>query len=94
MFISLSLGATLASVAIISKHEITLLVVAGVFVFETLVCIIQIIGMVYFRRKIFLMTPFHHHLEKLGWSEQDIVKLFWVIGLVLSMSAIIFGVWI
>lgn len=91
---SLSLGATLASVAIISKHEITLLVVAGVFIFETLVCIIQIISMVYFRRKVFLMTPFHHHLEKLGWDERDIVKLFWVIGLILSMSAIIFGVWI
>lgn len=91
---SLSLGATLASVAIISKHEITLLVVAGVFIFETLVCIIQIISMVYFHKKVFLMTPFHHHLEKMGWDERDIVKLFWVIGLLLSMSAIIFGVWI
>ncbi len=91
---SLSLGATLASVAIISQHEITLLVVAGVFIFETLVCIIQIISMVYFHRKVFLMTPFHHHLEKLGWDERDIVKFFWVIGLILSMSAIIFGVWI
>ncbi len=91
---SLSLGATLASVAIISKHEITLLVVAGVFIFETLVCLIQIISMVYFHHKIFLMTPFHHHLEKIGWDERDIVKFFWVIGLLLSMSAIIFGVWI
>lgn len=91
---SLSLGATLASVAIITKHEITLLVVAGVFIFETAVCLIQIISMVYFHRKVFLMTPFHHHLEKLGWDERDIVKFFWVIGLLLSMSGIIFGVWI
>lgn len=91
---SLSLGATLASVAIISKHEITLLVVAAVFIFETLVCLIQIISMVYFHRKVFLMTPFHHHLEKLGWDERDIVKFFWVIGLLLSMSGIVFGVWI
>lgn len=91
---SLSLGATLASVAIISKHEITFIVVAGVFIFETAVCLIQIISMVYFHKKVFLMTPFHHHLEKLGWDERDIVKLFWVIGLLLSMSAIIFGVWI
>lgn len=91
---SLSLGATLASVAIITKHEITLIVVAGVFIFETAVCLIQIISMIYFHRKVFLMTPFHHHLEKLGWDERDIVKLFWVIGLLLSMSAIIFGVWI
>ncbi len=91
---SLSLGATLASVAIITKHEITFIVVAGVFIFETVVCLIQIISMIYFHRKVFLMTPFHHHLEKLGCDERDIVKLFWVIGLLLSMSAIIFGVWI
>ena len=44
--------------------------------------------------KVFLMTPYHHHLEKLGWIETDIVKLFWTIGLVLSMGAIIFGVWL
>ena len=40
------------------------------------------------------MAPLHHHLEKLGWQETDIVKLFWTIGLILSMGAIIFGVWI
>ena len=91
---SLSLGATLASVAIITKHEITMIVVAGVFVFETLVCLIQIFSMVYLKRKVFLMTPYHHHLEKKGWDERDIVKFFWVIGLLLSMSAIVFGVWI
>lgn len=91
---SLSLGATLASVAIITRHEITFIVVMGVFIFETLVCIIQTISMVFFRKKVFLMTPYHHHLEKLGWKETDIVKFLWVIGLILSMSAIIFGVWI
>lgn len=91
---SLALGAALASVALITKHEITFIVIMGVFIFETLVCIIQIISMVCFKRKVFLMTPFHHHLEKLGWHERDIVKLLWVVGLILSMSAIIFGVWI
>ena len=91
---SLALGATLASIAIITKHEITFIIVSGVFIFETLVSLIQIISMVAFRRKVFLMTPFHHHLEKLGWDERDIVKLFWVIGLILSMMAITFGVWI
>ena len=91
---SLSLGATLASVAILTKHEITFIVIMGVFIFETLVCIIQTLSMILFRRKVFLMTPFHHHLEKLGWHERDIVKFFWVIGIILSMSAIIFGVWI
>ena len=91
---SLSLGATLASVAILTKHEITFIVIMGVFIFETLVCIIQIISMVLFRKKVFLMTPYHHHLEKLGWEERDIVKTLWVVGLILSMSAIIFSVWI
>ncbi len=90
---SLSLGATLATIAIITKHELTFIVVSGVFVFETLVCLIQIISMVYFHKKVFLMTPFHHHLEKLGWNERDIVIAFWCVGLILSMIAIVFGVW-
>ena len=91
---SLSLGATLASIAIITRHEVTFIVIMGVFIFETLVCLIQIISMIYFKKKVFLMTPYHHHLEKLGWSETDIVKLFLVIGFVLAMAAITFGVWI
>ena len=90
---SLALGATLAIIAIITKHELTFIFVAGVFIFETLVCLIQIISMVYFHKKVFLMTPFHHHLEKLGWNERDIVVVFLCIGLLLSMAAIVFGVW-
>lgn len=91
---SLSLGATLASIAIITNHEITLIVVAGVFIVETLTCIIQMVGLMCFRRKVFLMAPLHHHFEKKGYSESDIVKAFWVIGLILSMLAVGFGVWI
>lgn len=90
---SLALGATLATIAIITKHEVTFIVVSGVFIFETIVCLIQIISMVYFHKKVFLMTPYHHHLEKLGWNERDIVIVFWCIGLLLSMAAIVFGVW-
>lgn len=91
---SLSLGATMASVAIINRHEITLIIIAGVFVIETLSCIIQMIAGRYFGKKVFLMAPLHHHFEKLGWAEQDIVKLFWSVGLILCMAAIAFGVWI
>ena len=90
---SLALGATLATIAIITKHELTFIIVSGVFIFETLVCLIQIISRVYFNKRVFLMTPFHHHLEKLGWNERDIVVVFWCIGLLLSMAAIVFGVW-
>ena len=91
---SLALGATLASIAIITNHEITLIVVAGVFIIETLACIIQMIGLMCFRRKVFLMAPLHHHFEKMGYAESDIVKAFWTIGLILSMLAVGFGVWI
>ncbi len=91
---SLALGATLATVAILTKHEITFIFIMGVFIFETLVCLIQMGSVIFFKRKVFLMTPFHHHLEKIGWDERDIVKFFWVIGLMLSMCAIIFSVWI
>lgn len=91
---SLALGATLASVAILSNHEITLIIVAGVFVLETITCIIQTISMIFFHKKVFLMTPIHHHFEKLGYKEADIVKGFWVFGLIFSMLGILFGVWI
>ena len=91
---SLCLGATMASIAIITNHELTLVVVAGVFVIETLTSIIQTLSVIFRGKKVFLMTPLHHHFEKLGWKENDIVKTFWVVGLILSMAAIVFGVWI
>ena len=91
---SLALGGVMAAVAILTHREVTLLVVAGVFVVETLSVILQVVWLRVFRRKLFLMTPLHHHFEKLGWQETDIVKLFWVIGLVLAMGGIFFGVWI
>ena len=91
---SLCLGATMASIAIITSHELTLVVIAGVFVIETLSSIIQTLSVIFRGKKIFLMTPLHHHFEKLGWKENDIVKTFWVVGLILSMAALVFGVWI
>lgn len=91
---SLALGGTLASVAIITNHEITLVIVAGVFVVETLSCIIQMLSVRFLHRKAFIMAPLHHHFEKLGWDERDVVKMFWTAGLLLSMAAIAFGVWI
>ena len=91
---SLALGAAMGAIAILTHRELTLLVVASVFVFETLSVILQTFWVQVFHRKLFLMTPIHHHFEKKGWAETDIVKLFWVIGLVLSMAGIIFGVWV
>ncbi len=91
---SLALGAVMAAIAIITHRELTLLVVAFIFVIETLSVILQTFWMIVFKKKIFLMTPLHHHFEKLGWDERDIVKLFWVAGLILAMAGIVFGVWI
>lgn len=91
---SLSLGATLATVAILTSHEFSLAIVGGVFVFETLSVIIQIFSVVVFKKRIFLMSPIHHHFERLGWSEGDIVKLFWIVGFILSLMALIYGVWL
>lgn len=91
---SLCLGGTLASIAIITNHEVTFIVVSGVFIIETLVCIIQRLSIRFRGKRVFLMTPLHHHFEKLGWEERDIVKMFWVIGMILSMAGIMFGVWI
>lgn len=91
---SLALGAVMGAIAILTHRELTLLVVASVFVIETLSVILQTFWVQVFHRKLFLMTPIHHHFERLGWQETDIVKLFWVVGLVLSMAGIIFGVWV
>ncbi|MEG2322525.1 MAG: phospho-N-acetylmuramoyl-pentapeptide-transferase [Bacilli bacterium] len=91
---SLALGGTLAAVAILTSHEITFIVISGVFIIETLTCIIQILSIKLTGKRVFLMTPLHHHFEKLGWEETNIVKMFWVIGLMLAGAAILFGVWI
>ncbi len=91
---SLALGAVMGAIAILTHRELTLLVVASIFVIETLSVIIQVFWVQVFKKKLFLMTPIHHHFEKLGWQETDIVKLFWVGGLILAMAGIIFGVWL
>ena len=90
---SLSLGATLAAIAILTKHELSLALIGGVFVIETLSSIIQIASIKKFGKKVFLMAPLHHHFEKLGWEETDIVKAFLIVGFMMGMIAIYYGVW-
>ena len=91
---SLALGATLGSLAILSRHELLLILIGIVFVLETLTCLIQRYYYKLTHKRLFLMTPIHHTFEKIGWEERDIVKLFWIIGLIGSMLAIIYGVWL
>ena len=91
---SLSLGAALATIAIITRHELSLAVIGGVFVVETLSSLIQIIAIRKFHKKVFKRAPLHHHFEVMGTNEQDIVRYFWVAGLILAMAAITYGVWL
>ena len=82
---SLALGGALGAIAVATKHEIVLAIVGGLFVVEALSVIIQVL---YFKRtgkRVFLMAPIHHHYEKKGWSEPQIVIRFWIVALILAM---------
>lgn len=91
---SLGLGAVLATVAILTRREVTLFVVGLVFCIETLSSMLQIFWYQKTGKKLFLIAPLHHHFEKLGWAEPDIVKTFWVIGIICAMLGIFFAVWL
>ena len=82
---SLALGGALGAIAVCTKHEIVLAIVGGLFVVEAMSVIIQV---VYFKRtgkRVFLMAPIHHHFEKKGWAEPQIVIRFWIISLILAL---------
>ena len=82
---SLALGGALGAIAVVTKHEIVLSIVGGLFVVEALSVIIQV---AYFKRtgkRVFLMAPIHHHFEKKGWAEPQIVIRFWIISLILAL---------
>jgi len=82
---SLALGGALGAIAVCTKHEIVLSIVGGLFVVEALSVIIQVL---YFKRtgkRVFLMAPIHHHFEKKGWAEPQIVIRFWIIALILAL---------
>lgn len=91
---SLALGGALATMAILTRHEFSLILIGGVFVIETLSSLIQIIAIRKFNKKVFLKAPLHHHFEELGWTETDIVRIFWAAGFILAMFGIIYGVWL
>ena len=82
---SLSLGGALGAIAVMTKHEIVWAIIGGLFVVEAMSVIIQVL---YFKRtgkRVFLMAPIHHHFEKKGWAEPQIVIRFWIIALILAM---------
>ena len=82
---SLSLGGSLAAIAIIVKHEIVLAIIGGLFVLETVSVIIQVASYRLTGKRIFKMAPIHHHFEKKGWAEPTIVIRFWIIAIILAL---------
>ncbi len=91
---SLALGGALATVAILTKLEIILLIIGGVFVIETLSVIIQVISFKTTGKRVFKMSPLHHHYELVGWSEWRVVVTFWTVGLLFAMLGLYIEVWL
>lgn len=88
---SLPLGGFLGYLSLVSKKELLLLIIGGLFVLETLSVITQVFYFKLTGKRLFLMSPFHHHLEKMGKKEYTIVFLFYVIGFTLSLVSLIIG---
>ena len=82
---SLALGGAVGAIAVVTKHELVLAIVGGLFVVEALSVIIQVLYFKVTRKRVFLMAPIHHHFEKRGWAEAQIVIRFWIIALILAL---------
>ena len=85
---SMGLGAALGTIALLSKAEILLAIAGGVLVFETISVILQIIAVRFFKRRVFKLAPFHHHLEKEGLPEPKIVVRMWIVSILLAILSL------
>lgn len=85
---SLSLGGALGTVSVITKHELVLAIVGGLFVLETVSVIVQVVSFKLTGKRIFAMAPLHHHFEKKGWAESTIVIRFWIIASILALAGL------
>jgi len=81
---SLFLGGAIAGLAVMTKTEVLLIVLGGIFVVEALSVVIQVISFQAFRKRVFLMAPIHHHFELQAWSETKIILRFWIVAAVFS----------
>lgn len=91
---SLSLGTALAVIAIVLKAELSLIVIGGVFVLETLSVIAQVVSFRLTKKRIFLMSPLHHHFELKGWSEWQVVTVFWALAFCFALLGLLeFSLW-
>jgi phospho-N-acetylmuramoyl-pentapeptide-transferase len=82
---SLAMGGLIGTIAVATKHEIVMAIIGGLFVIEALSVIIQVGYFKMTGKRVFLMAPIHHHFEKLGWTESQVVIRFWIVAVVLAL---------
>ena len=82
---SLSIGGAIGTIAVLTKKEIVLVIIGGVFVWEALSVILQVASLKLAKKRIFLMSPFHHHLQRKGWPESKITVRLWIIAFILAI---------
>ncbi|MBX3455785.1 phospho-N-acetylmuramoyl-pentapeptide-transferase [Ferrovibrio sp.] len=85
---SLSLGGALGTVSVITKHELVLAIIGGLFVLETVSVMVQVASFKLTGKRVFRMAPLHHHFEKKGWKEPTVVIRFWIIAVILALAGL------
>jgi len=85
---SLALGGALGTLAVVTKHELILVITGGIFVAETLSVILQVASFKMTGRRLFKMAPMHHHFEQIGWPESKVIARFWIVGIILALISI------
>ena len=82
---SLAMGGALGAISVVTKHELVLAIIGGLFVLETVSVIVQVTSFKLTGKRVFAMAPLHHHFEKKGWAESTIVIRFWIIAMILAL---------
>ncbi|MGE5270954.1 MAG: phospho-N-acetylmuramoyl-pentapeptide-transferase [Thiohalocapsa sp.] len=85
---SLALGAALGTISVVTKHELVLAIIGGMFVLEAVSVMVQVASFKLTGRRVFLMAPLHHHFEQMGWEEPKIVIRFWIVALILAIAGL------
>jgi phospho-N-acetylmuramoyl-pentapeptide-transferase len=85
---SLAIGGALGAISVITKHELVLAIIGGLFVLETVSVIVQVASFKLTGKRVFRMAPLHHHFEKKGWQEPTIVIRFWIIASILALAGL------
>jgi len=85
---SLSLGGALGTISVITKHELVLAIIGGLFVLETVSVMVQVASFKLTGKRVFRMAPLHHHFEKKGWKEPTVVIRFWIISVILALAGL------